>query len=124
MPESQTMSVLRRASVFLLMLAAPANAGQLICMGTAPGFMSVIEDGSGSFDYLGDGRYSFEPALTQRPTGFQRLTMKTMRETWDVFVTEEACPLLTIETNISIEFAVPTSAGDRPMKGCCIWKEE
>ncbi|MEL6551226.1 MAG: hypothetical protein AAFQ54_13370 [Pseudomonadota bacterium] len=86
--------------------------------------MSVIEDGSGSFDYLGDGRYSFEPALTERPTGFQRLTMTTMRQTWDVYITEEACPFLTIETDISIEFAVPTSAGDLPMKGCCIWKDD
>ncbi|MEL6914967.1 MAG: hypothetical protein AAFP13_10740 [Pseudomonadota bacterium] len=106
-----------------LLASSPAHAGRLICMGAAPGFMAMIEDGTGSFDYLGDGRYDFAPALTERPEGFQRLTMTTARQTWDVYLTQQSCRFLTFETDISIEFAVPTSAGDRPLAGCCIWQD-
>ena len=92
-------------------------------MGASPSFMAMIEDGAGSFDYLGDGSYQFEPALTERPTGFTRMSMTTARQTWNVFLTEQTCQLLTFTTDISIEFSVPTSAGDRPLTGCCIWRD-
>lgn len=107
-----------------LAFAPAAQAGRLLCMGASPSFMALIQDGVGSFDYLGDGKYDFAPAITAKPSGFQRLTMTTAREAWDVFLTAESCRVLTFDTDISIEFAVPTSAGDRPMSGCCIWQDQ
>lgn len=114
-----------RALLLLLLLmagAVPAQAGRLLCLGTAPGFMMAIEGSEATFDYLGDGRYGFEPPLTAAPQGFATHSLVTARERWPVYLEARACRVIRATLDISIEIAVPTSAGARPLRGCCLWK--
>ena len=109
----------------LLMLttqSADARADpSLLCLGTNPGFMFMVEEGNVvRFDYLGDGTYRLDPPLDERP-GFGRHEMVTRHDRWPVLIEDRACPILNGTMPVTVEIAVPTSAGMRPLTGCCRW---
>ncbi|MGR3435563.1 MAG: hypothetical protein ACU0CO_11855, partial [Shimia sp.] len=106
----------------LLALAAPAEA-RLLCLGLGPGFMSVIEGEAMTLDYLGDGTYRIEPPVEGAPVLPTTHTMVTMRERWDVTLTPAACQVARATLDYAIEIGVPTSAGIRPLTGCCKWSK-
>ncbi len=110
------------AAVSLPGLAA-AETG-LHCLGTRPGFMFSVEDGDTvRFDYLGDGRFGLEPALEAPFDGFRRFVLVTAVERWDVYLETRACQVINMNLPLTLEVAVPTSSGLRPLTGCCIWAE-
>lgn len=91
-------------------------------MGTRPGFMVIVEDVDRvTFDYLGDGEYGLDPPLARRE-GSTRHELVTARDRWPVFLETRACEVLNATLPITLEIAVPTSAGDRPLTGCCKWQ--
>lgn len=107
----------------MLALATPAagEGARLFCMGTGPGFLMTIDGGTAMLDYLGDGRFGFDPPLAPGEITYSRHELVTMRERWDVYLTSRACPLLGAEFDVTVEIAVPTSAGRLPLVGCCTW---
>jgi hypothetical protein len=107
---------------WLISCALPAQAGRLLCLGTAPGFMMVIEDTEVAFDYLGDGRFVLEPPLQSAPQGFATHSLVTARDRWPVYLETRSCRVANATLDVSIEIAVPTSDGARPLIGCCLWK--
>ncbi len=106
----------------LIALPATVWGDTLLCLGTRPGFMMVIETDSVAFDYLGDGRYTLDPPLQGPGFGFATHELVTMRERWDVFLEERSCEVIRATLPVTLEIAVPTSAGDRPLSGCCKWQ--
>ena len=59
--------MLRFVLPLLVLVPLPLQADRLLCLGTRPGFMFTVETDTATFDYLGDGRYRFEPPLTALP---------------------------------------------------------
>lgn len=100
----------------------PPSAGRLLCLGTAPGFMFTATQDEVTFDYLGDGQYTLDPPLSGPPDGFGQHTLVTARERWPVYIERRACTVARATLEHVIEISVPTSAGRRPLKGCCLWK--
>lgn len=107
----------------LLLLPTSLCAETLLCLGTRPGWMMTIETDTVAFDYLGDGRYALDPPLESRDFGFRTHDLVTARERWPVYLETRTCPSLRIMLPVSIEIAVPSSAGRLPMRGCCKWKD-
>ena len=92
----------------------------LLCLGTHPGFMMTIDGARVRFDYLGDGLFSLDPPL-ERGQDYARHTLVTSRERWPVYFERRDCRVLRATLSTTVEIAVPTSAGTRPMTGCCKW---
>lgn len=111
-----------RSLLFVLALIAPfpAAADRLLCLGTYPGFMMQVEGGEVMLDYLGDGVYELDPPLADTVTGFTTHSLVTKRQRWPVYVEARACPTKWKTLPISIEIAVPTSAGQQPLNACCM----
>ncbi|MEL6168422.1 MAG: hypothetical protein AAFR35_07000 [Pseudomonadota bacterium] len=101
--------------------AQVGDVGRLFCVGTGPGFLMTIEEDAVAFDYLGDGSYGLDPPLSSRDFNFARHNLVTAQETWPVFIEHRQCTALDATLPVSIEIAVPTSAGDAPLQGCCVW---
>ncbi len=112
-----------RLILVLLLLPSAVMADTLLCLGTRPGWMMTIEDDTVAFDYLGDGRYTLDPGLAGRADGFSSHDLITARERWPVFLENRACRVVRATLPISIEVAVPSSAGRLPLRGCCKWQD-
>ncbi|ROU04184.1 hypothetical protein [Histidinibacterium lentulum] len=116
-----------RAAALALPLAllagtAPADPPGLHCLGSRPGFMFSVEAGDVvRFDYLGDGQFGLDPALTDRFEGFRGFELVTARERWDLWLETRACRIIGIDLPLSLEIAVPSSGGLRPLTACCRW---
>ena len=110
----------------LLLLAAPVAAQaepRLMCLGSEPNFMLLVEGEAASFDYLGDGSFAFTPP--PRPgLGYSVHRLAAARTAFDVHLAETPCPALDTTLPVSVEVAVPTAAGLRPLRGCCLWQGE
>jgi hypothetical protein len=98
---------------------APALGDSLHCLGRDPPFMMVIEDDSARFDYLGDGLFDLDPALTLPETGVTRLTLSTFGGPLPVYVERRACLAFGTVLDFTVEIGVQTSQGMQPMIGCC-----
>lgn len=114
--------ILRALALGLAALPAAATAETLLCLGTRPGFMMVIEADVVAFDYLGDGRYTLDPPVAAPGFGFASHELVTMRERWDLYLEERSCKVMRATLPVTLEISVPTSAGDRPLTGCCKWQ--
>ncbi|MDG4648805.1 hypothetical protein P6F26_10150 [Roseibacterium sp. SDUM158017] len=98
---------------------APLAGAELHCLGTGPGFMLVIDGGTARFDYLGDGVFDLEPAVTLPLDGVRRTDLRTHGGAVPLFLEEAACPIFGIELDYRVEIGIQTSEGLRPMFGCC-----
>lgn len=117
---------MKRLACLLLLVASPALAEPpgLHCLGTRPGFLFTVEAGDTvRFDYLGDGRFGLEPALSDRFEGFRGYTLVTSRERWDLWLETRSCRVIGIDLPLTLEIAVPSSAGLRPLTACCRWAD-
>ena len=86
--------------------------------------MFMIEDADiVSFDYLGDGRFRLDPPLPAEGAGFSRHELVTASERWPIFIETRACPILGGTLDITMEIAVPSSAGQLPLQACCKWRD-
>lgn len=113
---------MRFVIAFICGLAAvPVHAATLLCLGTYPGFMMTATSTQATFDYLGDGRFGIEPAIQAPGFGYATHSLVTARERWPIYFTEERCEVIGVTLPVSVEVAVPTSAGVRPLQGCCRW---
>lgn len=109
-------------AALLCLLPGLASADRLLCLGTFPGFMMQVDGTEVMLDYLGDGTYVLDPALPEDITGFTSHELVTQRERWPVFVEARACPTKWKTLPISIEIAIPTSSGQRPLNACCFFR--
>lgn len=109
-----------RLALLVSFIATTLPAQDLMCIGTRPGFIFVVSGGDRvTFDYLGDGRFRLDPPLVRdEPT---RHDLVTRRERWPVLIEERACRVLNTDHPVTLEIGVPTSAGMRPLTGCCRW---
>ena len=106
--------------------AHPADAAapeRLLCLGTFPGFMMTVAGNEATLDYLGDGVHGFDPPLGDRVDRFGTHDLVTLRERWPVYLEPRACEVLGVTLPVSVEIAVPSSAGLLPLRGCCKWQE-
>lgn len=112
---------MRRLTSILLapMLANPAAAAELHCLGLSPGFMMVLEDSAARFDYFGDGVFPLRPALTLPLDGVARFELETYGGPVPVFVEAASCPVFGADLEFRVEIGIETSQGMRPMFGCC-----
>jgi hypothetical protein len=99
--------------------ATAATAQGLHCLGTAPGFMLILEGATARFDYLGDGVFDVSPPLALPGPDLQRLTLSTFGGPLPLFVERAECEVLGITLAFSVEIGVQTSQGMQPMTGCC-----
>jgi len=92
----------------------------LLCLGR--GFTMIVDGSDVFFDYLGDGGFTLDPAIEGRALGFSTHELVTQRERWTVYLEERSCSIIGATLPVRIEVAVPTSAGLRPLVGCCKWQ--
>lgn len=100
-----------------------SQPARLLCLGTYPGFMMTVAGSEATLDYLGDGIHGFDPPLGDRLEGFGTHDLVTMRERWPVYLEPRACEVLGVTLPVSVEIAVPSSAGLLPLRGCCKWQD-
>ena len=108
------------AAFCLAALPARADRPDWLWLGTNPGFMMTIRGATATFDYLGDGQYGLEPPVPRdRPDFASRHELVTSRERFGLFLERRSCRVIGADLPVAIEIAIPTSAGIRPMTGCC-----
>lgn len=106
-------------AVLLALLPAPTHAVGLLCLGTDPGFMMVVTDDEASLDYLGDGRFSVDPALPAPLLAYSRHSLTTAGGPLPVFIERRACQVAGIELPFVVELGLPSNGALRPARGCC-----
>jgi hypothetical protein len=106
-------------SICTVLLACPAPAAELHCLGLSPGFMLVLEDATARFDYLGDGVFSVTPPLALPLDGLTRLELAAHGGPVPVFLERAPCPMFGAELAFRVEIGIQTSRGMQPMFGCC-----
>lgn len=119
--------MIRFAAILLAAAHAPAAGAaapeRLLCLGTFPGFMMTVAGKEATLDYLGDGVHGFDPPLGDRVERFETHDLVTLRERWPVYLEPRACEVLGVTLPVSVEIAVPSSAGLLPLRGCCKWQD-
>ena len=113
---------LRPASVFaagLALAAVPAGAERLLCLGTSPDFMMIVEGPTTSFDYLGDGTFAFDPPLPGRLTGGHATELVASRARIPVYFEERACRAIGVDLPVRVELGIETADGLSLFTGCC-----
>ncbi|SRR6056297_269711 len=100
--------------------AMPAASDGLHCLGRDPRFILAIDGDTARLDYLGDGVFDLDPALTLPEVGTTRLTLSTYGGPLPVFVERRGCLAFGAVLDFTVEIGVQTSQGMQPMIGCCV----
>ena len=104
----------------LALTTVAAQAEDLHCMGISPGFLMVTDGATTTFDYLGDGVFTFDPPLPDRIDDSGHATsLVTSRAQLPVYIEERSCRAIGTDLPIRIELGVPSSEGMIPFAGCC-----
>ena len=102
-----------------LFFPLPVASDALHCLGRSPGFMMILNENEARFDYLGDGVFDLNPALSLPEIGMTRLTLTTYGGPLPVYVERRGCQAFGTVLDFTVEIGVQTSQGMQPMIGCC-----
>lgn len=96
-----------------------ASAEALLCLGTSPAFMMVLDGDRATLDYLGDGQYQLDPPLPAGAPVSVDLELVTGSGRWPVRIETRECRVARFTLPIRIELDLPASAGLLPLRACC-----
>jgi hypothetical protein len=113
---------MKHAALIALIAATPsaANAVELHCLGRDPFFMMVLNTDTATFNYLGDGVFELDPALSAPLGDFEQTALMTAGGPVPVFLERRECTsMMGVSLPFAIEVGIPAFAGQRPANGCC-----
>ncbi|MEM1079569.1 MAG: hypothetical protein AAGI09_13690 [Pseudomonadota bacterium] len=105
----------------LACLAGPASA-TLLCLGTDQHFLMTIDGGDVAFDYLDEERLTLVPPVDESEVlrSTRTYVLETGTRRLPLVIKPQACPVLTVQTPLSLEILVNTPDGLRSFQGCCL----
>lgn len=113
---------LARLAACLVLVALPAQAERLMCLGQQPRFTMMIEADRVAFDFLGDGEFGLAPPLASRDFAIARHDLKTSGAVWPMVLETRPCAALGMRFPVVMQILPPEASDGASYLACCIWQ--